>query len=61
MDEQKVINALKEVRNYCLIIEHCSECYFSSRTGCKISDSICSDWSPSGFEIEELEKSVNPK
>jgi hypothetical protein len=60
-EEQKVIDALEIVQDYCLSKENCKECAFSEPNACKIADRLGSEWSPSGFELEELENSIKPK
>lgn len=58
--EQKVIDALKVVQNYCLS-KNCNECAFNKPSACEITDSLGSEWSPSGFELKILENSIKPQ
>jgi hypothetical protein len=59
-NEQKVIDALKVVQDYCFG-KDCKECAFDWPITCKIADSLGSSWAPSGFKLEILEDSIKPQ
>lgn len=58
-DEQKVIDALKVVKDFCNDKELCIGCKFDLFGECQITKTL--DHVPSFFEIAELEKKIKPQ